>query len=310
MPDDEQFRTGHLRVADGNELYYEAMGNPEGPAVLWLHGGPGSGSTAAHRGRINPRKQQAVTFDQRGCGRSRPLATERLDFLDLNTTSAQIDDIEAIRKHLGIDRWMVTGASWGSTLGLAYAQAHPDRVTGIALFAVTNTSTAEVEWITEAMGRIFPEEWEQFADAVDRRTGERIIDAYARALRDPEPDVRARAAQAWGRWEDVHVSLGPGWRPDPRWQDPEVRDVVATLVTHYWSHSGFGGDEIVGRMDRLADVPGVLIHGRRDISSPVVTAWRVHRAWPGNRLFILDEGHGGSDSLAELERAIARLANR
>jgi proline iminopeptidase len=308
MPDDEPLRTGHLHVADGNEIYYEAVGNPDGPAVLWLHGGPGSGATADHRSRIDARRQQSVTFDQRGCGRSRPLVTERLELLDCHTTAVQTDDIEAVRRHLGIDAWTVTGASWGSTLALAYAQAHPERVTGIALFAVTTTSTAEVEWITEAMGRVFPEEWERFAGAVDRRPDERVVDAYARAMRDPERETRDRAAEAWGRWEDVHVSLGPGWRPDPRWQDPPVRDVLATLVTHYWSHSGFGGDEILGRMDRLADVPGVLIHGRRDISSPVVTAWELHRAWPGSELVVLGDGHGGPDSAAELERAISDLA--
>jgi proline iminopeptidase len=121
------------------------VGNPDGPAVLWLHGGPGSGATADHRSRIDARRQQSVTFDQRGCGRSRPLVTERLELLDCHTTAVQIDDIEAVRCHLGIDAWTVTGASWGSTLALAYAQAHPERVTGIALFAVTTTSTAEVE---------------------------------------------------------------------------------------------------------------------------------------------------------------------
>ncbi|MEU2199252.1 alpha/beta fold hydrolase [Isoptericola sp. NPDC019482] len=308
MPSPVPARSGRLRVDDGNELYYEAVGNPAGPAVLWLHGGPGSGAGDAHGRRIDPLVQQSIAFDQRGCGRSRPLATERLDLLDRNTTAAQIEDIEALRRHLGVERWTVTGASWGATLALAYAQAHPDHVTGVALFAVTNTSTAEVEWITEAMGRVFPEEWERFAGAVDRAPGERVVDAYARATRDPSPDVRARAAEAWGRWEDVHVSLGPGWRPDPRWQDPPVRDVLATLVTHYWSHSGFGGDEILGRMDRIAHLPGVLIHGRHDVSSPLVTAWRVHRAWPGSELVVLGDGHGGSDSVRELERTIARLA--
>jgi proline iminopeptidase len=196
----------------------------------------------AHR----PGPAQSISFDQRGCGRSRPLVTERLDLLDTNTTTSQIEDIEALRRHLGIDRWTVTGGSWGATLAFAYAQAHPERVAGIALLAVTNTSTEEVEWVTEAMGRVFPEEWERFAGAVARRPGERIVDAYARALRDPDAATRSSAAEAWGRWEDVHVSLGPGWEPDPRWQDPRQRDVLATLVTHYWSHSGFGGDQISG----------------------------------------------------------------
>lgn len=308
MLSDESPRTGHLRVTDGNELYYEAVGNPDGPAVLWLHGGPGSGASAGHRRRIDPTRQQSIAFDQRGCGRSRPLATERLDLLDTNTTPAQLQDIEAVRRHLGIETWTVTGASWGSTLALAYAQAHPERVTGLALFAVTNTSTAEVEWITEAMGRIFPEEWERFASAVEHHPNERIVDAYARALRSPSSQTRTSAAIAWGRWEDVHVSMGPGWTPDPRWQDPSVRDVLALLITHYWSHSGFGGDKILAHMDRLADVPGVLIHGRRDISSPAVTAWRLHRAWPASELVMTDEGHGGPQSVAALERAISRFA--
>lgn len=302
-------RTGLLPVGDGDELYYESVGNPDGPAVLWLHGGPGSGSTAGHRRRIDPARQQAVTFDQRGCGRSRPLVIDRLDLLDTHTTAAQIEDIEALREHLGIERWMVTGGSWGTTLALAYAQTHPERVTGLGLFAVTTTSTAEVEWITEAMGRVFPEEWEHFAGAVRRVPGERVVDAYARAVRDPDVEVRRSAVAAWGRWEDVHVSLGPGWEPDPRWRTSPTGDVLATLVTHYWSHSGFGGDQILGRMDRLVGIPGVLIHGRRDISSPAVTAWELHRAWPGSELSILDEGHGGPESAAALQRAIAEIAS-
>lgn len=306
--DHESDRGGHLRVADGNELYFEAVGNPDGPAVLWLHGGPGSGAKSGHAQRIDPARQQSVTFDQRGCGRSRPLVTERLDLLDTNTTTAQIDDIETLRRHLGIERWTVTGASWGSTLSLAYAQAHPERVTGIALVAVTNTSTEEVEWITETMGRFFPAEWERFAGAVPQRPGERVVDAYARALRDADPEIRAAAARSWGRWEDTHVSLGPGWTPDPRWQDPDLSEVIATLVTHYWSHSGFGGDQIARRMDRIAHIPAVLIHGRRDISGPPVIAYRLHQAWPASRLVILDEGHGGPESMSELRRAISELA--
>jgi proline iminopeptidase len=307
MADVESVRSGYLAVEDGNQLYFEAAGNQRGPAVLWLHGGPGSGTGTAHRGRVDLARQRSVSFDQRGCGRSHPLVTDCLDRLDTNTTQAQIADIEALRRHLEIDRWLVTGASWGATLGLAYAQAHPERVTGIALVAVTNTSTEEVEWITQAMGRIFPEDWDRFAAAVARRSGERIVDAYARVLREGDATARASAAEAWGRWEDVHVSLGPGWVPDPRWQNPAVREVVATLVTHYWSHSGFGGDQILPRMNRLAGIPGVLIHGRRDISGPAIVAWRLHQAWPRSRLVILDEGHGRPQSSAELRRAIAGM---
>lgn len=308
MTDDWPLRSGRLPVSDGNELYFEAVGNPNGSAVLWLHGGPGSGAGTGYRKRIDPGRQQAIAFDQRGCGRSTPLVTERLDLLDTNNTAAQIDDIEALREHLGIDRWMVTGASWGATLALAYAEAHPGRVTAVALLAVTTTSQAEVEWITDAMGRVFPEEWDLFATAVERAPGERIVDAHARALRDSRPGVRAAAAAAWGRWEDTHVSLAPGWAPDPRWQDPQTRAVLATLVVHYWSHSGFGGDDIIGRAGRLAGIPGVLVHGRRDVSSPVVVAYRLHQAWPGSRLRVTDEGHGGPDGWAEIRRAITDFA--
>ncbi|MFC4243951.1 alpha/beta fold hydrolase [Gryllotalpicola reticulitermitis] len=308
MTDAVSIRSGRLKVADGNELYVESVGDPSGPAVLWLHGGPGSGAGTAYRKRIDPDRQHAIAFDQRGCGRSTPLVTDRLDLLDSNTTSAQIDDIEAVREHFGIERWMVTGASWGATLALAYAQAHPERVTAIALLAVTTTSRAEVEWITESMGRVFPEEWDRFAAAVARDPGERIVDAYARALRAPDPAVRAAAAAAWGRWEDTHVSLGPGWASDPRWYDPLTRDVLATLVTHYWSNSGFGGDDIIKRMPRLGGIPGVLVHGRRDISGPAVVAYRLHQAWPGSSLVITDDGHGGPDGWAAMRRAIADFA--
>lgn len=305
---DAQLTTGWLEVTDGQELYFEAFGNRSGTPVLHLHGGPGSGCGEGHRDWIDPDSQFIVAFDQRGCGRSRPLARERPDLLDSNTTPRQIADIEELRNQLGIAQWNVVGISWGSTLALSYAAAHPDRVSGMVLLAVTNTSTAEVEWITEEMGRVFPIEWEEFAAAVDRGPGERVVDAYARALRSPDPSVRADAARAWCRWEDVHVSLAPGWTPDPRYRDPQLRETLSMLTTHYWSHSGFGGDEILASASKLPAGPATLIHGRHDVSSPLVTAWRLHRSWPGSRLVVTDEGHGGPQSTAALREAVRAFA--
>lgn len=300
----EPYLSARLPVLDGNELAYEVTGSPEGLPVLYLHGGPGSATSPGYRTWIDPERQRIVGFDQRGCGRSRPLVTERLDLLDTNTTPAQVADIEALRRHLGIERWAVTGVSWGCTLALAYAQEHPDRVTAMALSAVTNTSTAEVEWITESMGRVFPKEWQEFSGAVPRKSGERVVDAYARAMRSPDSVLRAAAARAWCTWEDVHVSLAPGWEPDPRYRDPELRAVLTTLVTHYWSNSGFGGDGILERMDRIRDIPAVLVHGRHDVSSPLVTAWRLAERWPSAELLVTGDGHGGASSTDRMREAV------
>lgn len=308
FPPIEPHACGLLAVGDDNEIYWEASGRPDGIPVLHLHGGPGAGlGPGGYRRRVDPSTHLVVGLDQRGCGRSRPLVTDRAADLGTNTTSELIEDVEALRRHLGIETWLVDGVSWGTTLALAYAQAHPTRTTGLVLTAVTTTSTTEVEWLTEAMGRVFPREWESFADAVDRREGERLVDAYARALTSTDAQVRQAAARAWCTWEDVHVSLAPGHRPDPRFDDPHIRAVLATLITHYWSHAGFGGDDILGRMSRIADIPGVLVHGRWDVSSPLATAWELHRRWPASQLVVVDEGHGGLEMMAEATAAITGL---
>lgn len=277
-------RSGSLRVGTTDEMHWEESGVPGGPPVLWCHGGPGSGLGAGYADSLGADRLRLIGVDQRGCGRSRPLAADRAADLDANTTPALVADLEAVRQHLGVESWVVGGQSWGSTLALAYAQAHPERVRALALAAVTTTSTREVEWITEqdGMARVFPEEWAALAEAVPREPGERLIDAAARALRDPA--LRDDAARAWCTWEDVHVSLAPGARPSPRYEDPGFRLLFATLVTHYWSHSGFGGDDLLPGMPALAGIPGVLIHGRVDVSSPLETAWRLHRACTPFRL--------------------------
>ena len=267
---------------------------------MYLHGGPGGTlGNGGYRRWFDPDRYLVVGLDQRGCGRSTPSVLDDPGALDAVTTAAMIDDLEALRTHLGIDRWVVTGASWGCTLALAYAQEHPERVLRLVLLAVTTTSREEVDWITEGVGRYFPEEWEQFAAASRRRPGERVVEAYARLLRDPDPAVRAAAADAWDLWETTHVRLDPAWTPGPNMADPVERQVFATLTTHLWSQDAFlpGDRAVLARMDRIAHLPAVLVHGRRDISSPLSTAWRLHRAWPASSLHVIEEdGHGGPRS--------------
>ena len=216
-----------------------------------------------------------MLFDQRGCGRSRPLLNQRAD-LQNNTTQHLIRDLEALRKHLSIERWVMLGASWGTTLALAYAHAHPQHVAALVLAGVTTTSRREVEWITCGVGRVFPQQWERFASHIpESLKDERIVDAYANLLFDDDPLVSAGAAAEWCAWEDSHVSLAPDYAPNRRFADPDFRLRFARFVTHYWRHAAFLEDEQLLRdAGSLSEIPGILIHGRYDISSPLDTAWK------------------------------------
>lgn len=271
--------TGMLDVGDGHQIYWEMCGDPAGRPALFLHGGPGSGASPGQRGLFDPHLYRTLLFDQRGCGRSRPLASEPDADLSTNTTAHLIADIEALRRHHGIESWTVLGISWGTTLGLAYAEAHPARVNAVVLALVGTSSAHEVDWLTRQMGRVFPEEWDRFSRAVpERLRNQRLVDAYAELLFDPDPEVCDHAAREWCRWEDTHVSLTPGYRPDERFEDPEFRLGFARLVTHYWRHAAFlDEDQLLLNASILNGIPGVLIHGRQDVSSPLETAWRLAR---------------------------------
>jgi proline iminopeptidase len=288
-------------------MYWEASGNPEGKPALYLHGGPGSGCQTGYRQHFDPEQYLIVSFDQRGCGRSRPLITDPDYDLGSNTTQALLADIEQLREHLGVQRWLLTGMSRGTTLALAYAQAYPQRVSEIVLAAVTNTSRAEVMWITETIGCIFPEAWSEFERTANRRAGESLIDAYYRLIRHPDRKTREQAAEAWCKWEDVLVSLDPQARPRVRFADPDFRVNFATLVIHYFANAAFlKGQEILNNMERIAHLPGVLIHGRLDVSGPLQTAWQLHQRWSASRLIVVEtEGHGGATMANEFTKAIA-----
>lgn len=202
-----------------------------------------------------------------------------------------------MRRHLSIERWVVVGGSWGTTLALAYAQAYPDHVAALILACVTTTSSREVDWITRGVGRLFPHQWERFASHVpDSLRNISIVDAYASLLFDDDPTVSARAAEEWCAWEDTHVSLAPEHAPNKRFLDPEFRLRFSRLVTHYWRHAAFLEE---GQLQRNADslrmTPAVLIHGAYDVSSPLEAAWQLHKRWPESRLCVVsDAGHGGA----------------
>ncbi|MGN9778954.1 prolyl aminopeptidase [Micromonospora sp. H33] len=297
---------GMLDVGDGQLVHWEVHGAPDGKPAVVLHGGPGSGCDAGWLRPFDLSRYRVVLLDQRGCGRSRPNVGDHTVDLSTNTTPHLVADIERLREHLGVDRWLVLGASWGSTLALAYAQRHPGRVTEMVLFSVVTTSRREVEWITRDMGRVFPEQWVRFRDGVPPadRDGD-LADAYARLLVDPDPAVREQAAQDWCAWEDTHVATVPGHRPDPAFADPAFRMTFARLATHYWRHAAFLPEgELLRGAYRLAGIPGVLVHGRLDISSPADIPWRLARAWPGARLELLDAaGHGTGPDMADRVRA-------
>ena len=287
--------SGFLEVGAGHALYWESVGNPAGLPAVVLHGGPGSGGSPWYWDWFDLDRYRVVVFDQRNCGRSTPHAADGVPDLSSNTTQALVGDIETLRRHLGVSSWVVAGISWGTTLALAYAQAHPHRVRGLVLNSTVTTSAGEVEWITRGMGRHFPQQWARFVSVLPptERDGN-IAAGYHRLLMNPDPAVHGPAAQAWCAWEDTHVATTPDHRPNPRYRDPRFRLGFARLVTHYWSHAAFLPDgQIRSQMDRLHGTPGVLIHGRDDLSSPPDVAIDLHRAWPDSDLVLLDQaGHG------------------
>src|SRR5688572_29696675 len=214
-PPIEPYDHGMLDVGDGNLVYWETCGRPEGKPAVMVHGGPGSGCTTGMRRAFDPRWYRAVLFDQRGCGRSTPHASDPATDMRGNTTEHLLADMERLREHLGIDRWLLHGGSWGSTLALAYGERHPERVCAIVITAVTTTRRSEIDWLYRGVGRFFPEEWQRFRAGVPEgdRDGD-LVAAYARLMEDPDPAVRADAAMAWAAWEDAVLSLEPSGRPD------------------------------------------------------------------------------------------------
>jgi proline iminopeptidase len=298
-PPAEPYDHGLLDVGDGNQIYWEICGNPDGKPTVMVHGGPGQGSAPSMRRMFDPQRYRAVLFDQRGCGRSTPHASDPATDMRHNTTSHLVDDLERLREHLGIDRWLVTGGSWGTTLALVYAQRHPNRVSQIVLSAISTTRRSEIDWLYRGARRFFPKEWAAFrAGAPEDASDAELPAAYARLMEEPDPQVRSKAANDWRLWEDTVLSLEPNAKPVSR-MDPADADTLAFVRTcaHYYERGAWLEDgQVIRNADLLTGIPGVLIHGRLDLSCPVITAWELARAWPGAELLIDDHsGHRGSD---------------
>jgi proline iminopeptidase len=284
----EPHRSGMLAVDPLHTLYWEESGNPQGVAVVLLHGGPGSGTAPRHRQFFDPAFYRIVLFDQRGAGRSTPSAECRE-----NTTALLIADMEQLRALLGIDQWLVFGGSWGSTLALAYAQAHPRRCRALVLRGIFLCTADEIDWFMHGMGRFFPRAYEDFVAPIPPQERHDLLTAYIRRLFGDDPQARLHAARAWNRYESSCLHLWP--------QAPEPNDAasdatalaVARMEAHYFRHLGFfSPDQLLRDAGRLHAIPGMIVQGRYDVICPPVTAMRLHKAWPQASVQIVeDAGH-------------------
>lgn len=315
FPEIEPYESGLLDVGDGNRIYWESSGNPHGRPALVVHGGPGSGGSRGSRRTFDPDSFRIVLFDQRGCGASLPHAADPGVDMAYNTTEHLLADMERLREHLGIERWLLYGGSWACTLILAYAQRHPDRVTGIVLVGVTMTRPQEIDWLYHGLRLLLPAEWERFRDGVPAadREGD-LVEAYRRLMEHPDPTVRERAAQDWCAWEDAVIAHETRGAPGQYSAKPDAaRLAFVRICTHYFAHAAWLDDgRLLRDAHRLAGIPGVLVHGRLDLSAPLRTAWELARAWPGAELRIIeDSGHTGSPAMADAVReAVDRFAAR
>jgi proline iminopeptidase len=314
-PPIEPYDHGMLDVGDGNLVYWETRGNPDGKPAAIVHGGPGSGLEGSTGRSFDPDRYRIVIFDQRGCGRSTPHASDPATDMSVNTTEHLLADMERLREHLGIERWLLFGGSWGSTLILAYAERHPERVSEIVIPNVTTCRRSEIDWLYRGVGRFFPEASERFRLGVPEaeRDGD-LLAAYARLMESPDADVRGKAAADWLAWEDAVVSQEPQGTPNAYSDRPPAAQLAfVRICAHYYSHGAWLEEgALLRHADRLAGIPGVLIHGRLDMGSPLVTAWELARAWPDARLVVVDDsGHTGSETMNnEVRAALDRFARR
>ncbi len=288
FPDIGPYETGALALSDGHVMYWEQVGNPLGMPALFLHGGPGAGAGAVHRRFFDPAHWRVVIFDQRGSGRSRPLGS-----LVANTTPDLVEDIERLRRHLGISRWLLFGGSWGSTLALAYAQAHPDRVAACVLRGIFLGRQVEVDWFMHHMACVFPEAHAAFAGHLPEGERGDLLGNYLRRLTDPDPNVHIPAARAWSMYEGSCSTLMPSMESASSFAHDRAALGLARLEAHYFANDLFlppGG--LLAGMDRIAHIPAEIIQGRYDMICPPHSAHALAAAWPGAHLTMIpDAGH-------------------
>ncbi|MFD4689167.1 prolyl aminopeptidase [Streptomyces sp. NPDC058463] len=314
-PPTEPYDRGMLDVGDGNLVYWEVCGNPAGKPALVVHGGPGSGCGTWARQYFDPDLYQVVLFDQRNCGRSTPHASDPAADMRHNTTPHLIADMELLRTRLGIEKWLLYGGSWGSTLILAYAEQYPEHVSEIVIAAVTTTRRSEIDWLYRGAGQIFPEAWDLFRAGVPEAEGpDGLVAAYARRMESPDPDVRARATADWCAWEDAVLSTEAYTGPAPYSGRPDrAREAFVRICSHYFAHAAWLEEgRLIRDAGRLAGIPGVLVHGRFDLGGPLTTAWELAKAWPDAELTVIDAaGHlGGPATSRAVLAALDRFALR
>lgn len=288
-PDIEPAHSGRLAVGDGHELYYEECGNPHGKPVVVLHGGPGAGCSPRMRRFFNPDVYRIVLFDQRGCGRSTPHAS-----LEHNTTWDLVNDIEVLRSALQIERWQVFGGSWGSTLSLAYAETHPERVAELVLRGIFTLQKHELDWLYhKGTSELFPDRWRDFVAAIPARERDDLLRAYHARLTGDDPEVRLAAARAWAIWEGSTINLVPDDKVVAEFSADKMALAVARIECHYFVNRGFMEEgQLLRDIGRVRNIPAVIVHGRYDALCPVRTAWELARRWPEARLRIVDDaGH-------------------
>jgi proline iminopeptidase len=311
-PPIEPYQTGILPVSKVHTIYFEQVGNPTGQPVVFLHGGPGGGIDPIYRQYFNPAVWRVVLFDQRGCGQSRPHAE-----LHENTTWDLVEDIEKLRSHLGIDRWLVFGGSWGSTLSLAYSQTYPDSCTGLILRGIFLLRQKELRWFyQEGASYIFPDAWEAYLKPIPLDERDDLILAYYRRLTSPEAVIRAEAAQAWSIWEASTSKLIPDPVLTEKFGESQFADAFARIECHYFVNRGFfkTEDQLLQNCDRIRHLPIVIVQGRYDVVCPMVSAWELHQALPEAEFIVVpDAGHsmtepGIREALLEATDRFAELA--
>ena len=292
-PEIEPFDSGMLDVGDGHQIYWERSGTRGAKPAVFLHGGPGGGISAKHRRLFDPHLYDVILFDQRGCGRSTPHAE-----LEANTTWHLVADIERLREMAGFDKWLVFGGSWGSTLALAYAETHPERVSELVLRGIFTLRRAELEWYYQhGASLMFPDKWERFIAQIPEAERGDLMAAYRKRLISEDKSVRIAAAKAWSLWEGETITL----LPDPATSAPfggdEFALAFARIENHYFVHGGWVEEgQLIREAGKLAGIPGVIVQGRYDMACPPVTAWELHKAWPQAEFHLIENaGHAYSE---------------
>jgi proline iminopeptidase len=306
-PEIQPYRTGRLRVSNLHEIYYEESGNPNGKPAVFVHGGPGSGTDAKQRSFFDPARYRIILFDQRGAGKSTPFAC-----LEQNTTWDLVEDMEKLRAHLGVEKWLVFGGSWGSTLGLAYAQTHPQRVSEIVLRGIFLLRKKEIDWFyQEGASWIFPDAWDAYLNHIPVEERGSMVAAYYRRLTSSDKKVQLEAARIWSGWEGRTSKLlqDPGFIKG--YEGDEFATAFARIECHYFMHKGFmeSDDQLLKGVEKTRHIPAVIVQGRYDVVCPARSAWDLVKAWPEASFFLVpDAGHSAFEP--GIARALVAATDR